>query len=61
MLKENGNIVLTVPAHMWLWNRDDTIAGHKIRYTKKDLENKLRENFDFEGTPIKLEFKNKHN
>ena len=24
-------------------------------------ENKLRENFDFEGTPIKLEFKNKHN
>lgn len=25
------------------------------------LENKLRENFDFEGTPIVLEFKNKHN
>ncbi len=24
------------------------------------LENKIRENFDFEGTPIKLEFKNKH-
>ncbi len=23
------------------------------------LENKLRENFDFEGTPIKLEYKNK--
>ncbi len=44
MLKENGNIVLTVPAHMWLWNRDDAIAGHKIRYTKKDLEDKLKEN-----------------
>ena len=24
------------------------------------LENKLRENFDFEGTPIKLEYKNKN-
>lgn len=44
MLKENGNIVLTVPAHMWLWSRDDAIAGHKIRYTKKNLENKLKEN-----------------
>jgi SAM-dependent methyltransferase len=44
MLKENGNIILTVPAHMWLWNRDDSIAGHKIRYTKKDLEERLKEN-----------------
>lgn len=25
------------------------------------LENKIRENFDFEGTPIILEYKNKHN
>lgn len=44
MLNENGTIVLTVPAHMWLWNRDDAIAGHKIRYTKKGLEDKLKIN-----------------
>lgn len=44
MLTENGQIVLTVPSHMWLWNRDDTIAGHKIRYTKKQLLQKLKNN-----------------
>ena len=37
MLKKEGEIVLTIPSHMWLWNRDDAIAGHKIRYTKKIL------------------------
>ena len=42
-----GKIVLTVPSHMWLWNRDDAIAGHKIRYTKKELIEKL-ENSGFE-------------
>ena len=36
--------MLTVPAHMWLWNRDDTIAGHKRRYTKKELVEKLKNN-----------------
>ncbi|WP_345993671.1 class I SAM-dependent methyltransferase [Sulfurimonas sp. HSL-1716] len=43
MLQENGKIVLTVPSHMWLWNRSDAIAGHKIRYTKKQLMQKLEE------------------
>lgn len=42
MLKNNGQIVLTVPAHKWLWNRDDVIAGHKRRYTKKELVLKLQ-------------------
>ena len=36
--------MITVPSHMWLWNRDDTIAGHKIRYTKKELIDKLELN-----------------
>lgn len=44
MLTKEGKIVLTVPSHMWLWNRDDTIAGHKIRYTKKELAEKLEQN-----------------
>ena len=43
-LNKNGKIILTVPAHMWLWNRDDTIAGHKIRYNKKTLLNKIESN-----------------
>lgn len=37
ILKQKGKLVLTVPAHDWLWNRDDTIAGHKRRYSKKQL------------------------
>jgi len=44
MLKTNGKIVITVPAHMWLWNKDDVTAGHKIRYTKNKLKTKLEEN-----------------
>ena len=43
-LNKSGKIVLTVPSHMWLWNRADAIAGHKIRYTKKELINKLESN-----------------
>jgi len=38
MLKPNGRVVLTVPAHQWLWNRDDAIASHKRRYTLKQLK-----------------------
>ena len=46
-LKNEGYLVLTVPAHMWLWSRSDVVAGHKVRYTKKQLINKLKaNNFD---------------
>jgi 2-polyprenyl-3-methyl-5-hydroxy-6-metoxy-1,4-benzoquinol methylase len=46
-LKNSGYLVLTVPAHMWLWNRSDVVAGHKVRYTKKQLIKKLKaNNFD---------------
>ena len=44
MLNNGGKIVLTIPSHMWLWNRDDAIAGHKIRYTRKELSDKLEQN-----------------
>lgn len=47
MLTEHGHIILTVPAHKWLWSRDDIIAGHKRRYTKRELEKKLN-NIGFE-------------
>jgi SAM-dependent methyltransferase len=39
MLKPGGLIILTVPAHSWLWSRDDVIAGHHRRFTKKHLKN----------------------
>jgi hypothetical protein len=39
MLKPGGLIILTVPAHSWLWSRDDVIAGHYKRFTKKHLKN----------------------
>lgn len=37
MLKPGGYLFATVPAHNWLWNRGDRIAGHKRRYNKKSL------------------------
>lgn len=38
MLKPAGMLILTVPAHSWLWSHEDVIAGHKRRYTKDHLE-----------------------
>lgn len=43
MLGEEGYIMLTVPSHMWLWSKADVVAGHKIRYTRKELVKKLEE------------------
>ncbi len=37
MLKPGGYLFATVPAHNWLWNRGDRIAGHKRRYNKTTL------------------------
>ena len=37
MLKVEGKIILTVPAHMWLWNRADRIAHHQRRYERKEI------------------------
>ena len=54
-LTNEGTLILTVPSHMWLWNRSDAIAGHKIRYTKKDLVSKL-ENNGFEVLTAKYFF-----
>lgn len=43
-LKDKGKILLTVPSHMWLWNRADAIAGHKRRYTRRGLIKLLKAN-----------------
>jgi SAM-dependent methyltransferase len=34
-LKPGGRILLTVPAHPWMWSAHDVVNHHKRRYTKK--------------------------
>ncbi|MFQ5890064.1 MAG: class I SAM-dependent methyltransferase [Gemmatimonadota bacterium] len=36
--------LITVPAHRFLWSPHDEVLHHKRRYTRKELERKLREN-----------------
>lgn len=55
MLRDRGYIILTVPAHMWLWSRRDSIAGHKRRYNKRRLKEALC-NAGFELIDIKYFF-----
>jgi len=38
MLKPGGRVVITVPAHQWLWGQSDVVAGHKRRYGSRQLE-----------------------
>jgi 2-polyprenyl-3-methyl-5-hydroxy-6-metoxy-1,4-benzoquinol methylase len=41
--KGSGTIIITVPAHQWLWSLYDKVAHHKRRYTKKYLKEKLKQ------------------
>ncbi|MEK7501060.1 MAG: class I SAM-dependent methyltransferase [Patescibacteria group bacterium] len=41
LLKEQGRLLLTVPAHPWLWSSHDRVLGHFRRYTTSDIRNKL--------------------
>lgn len=46
-LKNDGYFVFTVPAHPIIFSGHDVITGHKRRYTKKELREKLeREGFE---------------
>ena len=36
-LKPGGKLLLTVPAHPWMWSAHDVANHHKRRYTKKAL------------------------
>jgi SAM-dependent methyltransferase len=36
-LKPGGKILITVPAHPWLWSAHDEVNHHKRRYTRKTL------------------------
>lgn len=43
LLANNGELLITVPAHQWLWSKHDEIHKHCRRYSKRDLIKKLKE------------------
>lgn len=42
LLKPDGSLILSVPAHKSKWGYNDVVAGHVRRYEKKELEDVLR-------------------
>lgn len=42
VLKNNGFIIISVPAFSWLWSKWDEVLHHKRRYDKKQLERILK-------------------
>lgn len=41
ILKTGGKTLIFVPAFMWLWGVQDDISNHRIRYTKKQIVERL--------------------
>jgi SAM-dependent methyltransferase len=48
-IKRGGKLVMTVPAHQWMWSAHDVVNHHKRRYSKRSLRALI------EGSPLKLE------
>jgi len=44
MLKKGGRIIVIVPAHKWLWSKQDAIAYHKRRYEIEELKDLFLKN-----------------
>jgi 2-polyprenyl-3-methyl-5-hydroxy-6-metoxy-1,4-benzoquinol methylase len=51
-LKKNGIIFITVPAHPWLWGKNDSLGGHFRRYNRKAMIKLLTET-GFEPLTVK--------
>ena len=49
LLKPGGKLLLTVPAHRWMWSAHDVVNHHKRRYSKRELRSLV------ERSPLKLE------
>jgi SAM-dependent methyltransferase len=43
VLRKRGIIIITVPAFNFLWGTQDVVTGHKRRYLREKIANKLRE------------------
>jgi SAM-dependent methyltransferase len=41
VLKKEGRTLIFVPAFMWLWGVQDDVSNHRIRYTKKQIVERL--------------------
>ena len=41
ILKKDGKTLIFVPAFMWLWGVQDDISNHRIRYTRKEIVERL--------------------
>jgi len=39
--REGGKLLVFVPAFMWLWGVQDDISNHRIRYTKKQIVERI--------------------
>lgn len=50
LLADGGRIILTVPAHQWLWSRHDTHLHHKRRYSRLELRSKA----SFAGLTVQM-------
>jgi SAM-dependent methyltransferase len=48
-LRPGGRLVMTVPAHQWMWSAHDTANHHQRRYSKGGLRKLVA------GSPLKLE------
>jgi SAM-dependent methyltransferase len=42
-LKPGGRILITVPAHPWMWSAHDVVNHHKRRYTRRTLRKVIGE------------------
>ncbi|NOU47899.1 MAG: class I SAM-dependent methyltransferase [Bacteroidales bacterium] len=42
LVTDNGYVFITVPAYNTLWSNEDIDAGHYRRYTREELEEKLK-------------------
>ena len=40
---EAGVVIVTVPAHTWLWSSADEVLGHQLRYQRGELRGQLSE------------------
>jgi len=48
-LKPGGKLLVTVPAHQWMWSAHDELNHHKRRYSKRALRSLIEE------SPLRLE------
>lgn len=41
-VRTGGGVLIMVPQHKWLWSAADEYGHHRRRYTKKEIESKVR-------------------